>query len=781
MCNNSTKITKKEVLRICLCLFVFAMAVRGIYYCGFMNNPYFNYIPKAFDQINFDEGAMAFANGDIMAKGGGESYAPLYKYFLGIIYWIFGRNFYAIWAVQFTLGAISAVLMFLITIRFFNKWVGIICSVFYALYGPNIFYEGKLIREALTEFLAIILFYLLLRYKEETKFRYAVLSGIFLSLLIQCRPNTIFLLPFCVYYVIAVVLKDYPVNFKAKQLLCFIGLMVIIGTPLMVRTVLVHKKVVFYDASGPQTLLVGNVPEYEGVGWNDQNMINRIKENVDSNNTMEVIKYVFKRFCSSPLDYIKLYGRKIYWFFNNYEYPSNANYYLYQDFSPVLKNPLGNFSLPVSLSFVGIVLTCRNYRKYLIIYFFIVGLILSTIIFYPTSRFRISVVPFFMIFASYSTYYICRRIYQKKVLASSLLCIAPAALLVYFLKTPESHFYKIRPVDYNNLAGSFWQRNIKQFDLYKSEKYFIKGWNTNSEINLREIAIYDSKIDGKKPINGARIVKNPVSGAALLYVYLGLLGNAYLAKDYDKLIEYSTKAVEVDYKNLKAHEFAANAYLKKEDYVNAIKEFEIRSILDPKNADIFYNLAGLYNNYNLNKERAIFYFKKALNIDKDIVKKMNLDSELLENTINDNMRKIDQGLELNRDKIRELWGEAKDAVKENQFEKAITNCEKIINIDFGNINAHNGLAFSYNEIGRHSDSISEYIIILTINPDVAGIHKNLFLLYKNNENIEKNDEKAIYHLKQSLKLDPGQENHEELAEDLETLKEWSRNMRFIKS
>lgn len=761
--NNNTELSKKDIKLICLYLFIFAIAVRGGYYVGFMDNPFFDYVSPAFDQINFDKAAIGFANGSILASGGAEGYAPLYKYFLGIIYWIFGRNFFAIWAVQFFIGAGASVFMFLITLRFFNKWVAIICSIFYAMYGPNIFYEGKLIRESLTEFLAIILFYYLLRYKEEPRLKYAILSGAFLSLLIQSRPNMLFIIPFGLYYLFWVILKGLSVKLKVKHVLIFMAILAVVGTPLMVRTVIVHKRFVLYDTSGPQTLLAGNLPEYEGVGWNDAEYIDHIWGIIRSYNgdTVSIINHIFKRVCASPIDYISLYARKIYWFLNNYEYPANVNYYLYQDFSPVLKNPLSNFSLLVSLAIAGMVLTCKDYRRYLLIYLFIAGLTLSVIIFYPVSRFRIAVVPFFIPFAAYSIYYVFLKIWQKRVVMA-LACIIPVALMTYFLRTPEAYSYKIRHIDYGNMAIAYLE-NKKKYSTNKAEEYLIKSWNQSSMINMRERE------------KGGKYLKNVVS-KDLVRLYLYLTAKAFVDKNYNDAIVNGRKAVRLEYANLEAHKLLSNCYFQKNDYLDAINEIKICAILKPLEPEHCYNLAVLYYKYLHDYVNAESYLQRALDINNDIGNPNNPDWKGLEKAMAGIVPQIHEGIETNRNQIEILWNEAMSGLEQGDFDQAISNCKKIIDMDYRNINAHNLLAYSYGMLKQYNESISEYIDILTIDPDIPEVHYNLFELYSNGA---VDEIKAMYHLEQTLKLNPNQKDCEELKKKLYDLQFWSVNLRQI--
>ena len=95
-------------------LFGFAFLIRLIYLFDLAGNPLFDTFPEAVDHWNFDKGAISFSQGDWLARAQNNAFSPLYKYFLGVLYWVSSRNFYFIYGVQFFLGAVSSVLIYLI-------------------------------------------------------------------------------------------------------------------------------------------------------------------------------------------------------------------------------------------------------------------------------------------------------------------------------------------------------------------------------------------------------------------------------------------------------------------------------------------------------------------------------------------------------------------------------------------------------------------------------------------------------------------------------------------
>ena len=82
---------------------------------------------------------------------------PLYPYFLGLLYALFGRDLFLVRAVQMTMGSASVWLLYLLAGRLFGRRVGFVAALAFALYGTMVFYEGELLAPVLIVFLNLLL------------------------------------------------------------------------------------------------------------------------------------------------------------------------------------------------------------------------------------------------------------------------------------------------------------------------------------------------------------------------------------------------------------------------------------------------------------------------------------------------------------------------------------------------------------------------------------------------------------------------------------------------
>ena len=89
--------------------------------------------------------------------------APLYPYFLGLLYSIFGHDYLIPRIVQAFIGTLSCILIFLIGKRIFGHVVAVFAALLASFYWILIYYDGEFLIPVLTVFLNLLLLFLLLR------------------------------------------------------------------------------------------------------------------------------------------------------------------------------------------------------------------------------------------------------------------------------------------------------------------------------------------------------------------------------------------------------------------------------------------------------------------------------------------------------------------------------------------------------------------------------------------------------------------------------------------
>ncbi len=576
------EITDKRQLTLPVFLFLIAFTIRMIYLSEFSHkNPMFDTIPESVDYSNFDHGAISFANGDLLARGQNNNYAPLYKYFLGTIYTLFGRNFYIIYSIQFAMGAFSAVLIYLIAKDLFGFRAGVISFLCFAFYSPQIIYEGIILRAAFISFLGVLSFYLLSYLRISLSIERLIISTLALSLFIQARPNVILCLPFvCIFFY--KIFSSLKPKDKVRYWLVFSSTLFLSFIPLLTQCYLVHGKFVFFDASGPIAFISGNLISYSGVGFDAASLEDYRKQNVLG--FLPYFNFLLNHIQEDFIGFIKLYFRKLYFFLNDFEAPTNVSIYLYRELSNTLKLLLGHFSFFSSLGIIGMILAFQNRKKALLLYFFAVSLTISILIFHNAARYRIPVVPYFIIFSSYTIDLILSWISKRRYKKAAFTIFAAIVLFVFFLEPKGLH--RIRADDYNNMAV-VWNK---------------KG-NSDKALHYLDQAVF----------------LNP----QYFYSYFNK-GQHYLAKqnwekavsNFEKAFSLNKKHEESKNKLVEALFNFGNHFLRQQKFKKAVDIYRKIQEFDPQNIDAMLNMGVSYANIG-NEVEAKKLFESALKIDPD--------------------------------------------------------------------------------------------------------------------------------------------------------------------
>src|SRR5689334_21608780 len=132
-----------------LVVFAAALGVRLLHVWQIRRAPFFDVLLG--DARGYDAWARRLAAGDWIGRDVFYQ-APLYPYFLGVIYAVAGRSLLLVRVVQAIIGAGSCVLLAIAGRRFFSARVGVLAGAALALYAPAIFFDGLIQKATLDLF-----------------------------------------------------------------------------------------------------------------------------------------------------------------------------------------------------------------------------------------------------------------------------------------------------------------------------------------------------------------------------------------------------------------------------------------------------------------------------------------------------------------------------------------------------------------------------------------------------------------------------------------------------
>ena len=403
-------------------LFVAALILRLYYLHALGKTPFFEPLTSLVDDGVYNLRGREIAAGDWLGSPSWLIYTtPLYPYFLGLVYKIFGYSIGAAHFIQTFLGALTPLLVYgLAKEAFDSRRVAILAGAMCAVYTPFIFYENMLLGESLAMFLILCGLYLLMRaLKREDGIPGTVfLAGLLFAAAALLRPNISVPVGFCAIYLgcFLAFRRGRKGLGAAAALLLLAGLGAGI-LPVTLKNYRLYRDFVPIAAHGGVNFYMGTNPEKEGGFRPAAGLGTGMKELIDNSimiaeqakggplKPSEVSSYwtvrAFDNIRSSPIGSLALFLRRAAYFMNRYEYPDTINMLFVAEFIPFLKPGAFAYGIVAVLAVCGVVFGLRKWGAAAwLLAVFAFGYSASVGVFSVVSRYRVPVVPLFIIFAA---------------------------------------------------------------------------------------------------------------------------------------------------------------------------------------------------------------------------------------------------------------------------------------------------------------------------------------------------------------------------------------------
>jgi tetratricopeptide (TPR) repeat protein len=669
----------KKLDKSAIIIFFSALILRLIYIIQLQDSPFFNF--PQIDTLWHHLWANEIAAGNVI---GNEVFfrAPLYPYFLSLIYSVFGDGPFAYRVIQSVIGSLSCVLIYLIGRDLFNKRTAIIAGIIAAFYSIFIYFDNELLITNLFVFLTLLLFLITLRTDHKSSLKRFFLIGLICGLAAIARPTILILFPLLIYYLFL-----HHQKWSGKNLvpvLFLIAGMLIMILPVTIRNYAVGKDVVLISYQGGVNFWAGNnlqadgktagAPGYYKAYGEYQDNVKFSGERtaeLDLGRDMkpsEITGYWYKKgfeyIFGNPVKYIALEVKKLYFTWNAYEIESNRDIYSQRPYSSLLSillwhNIIGfPFGLIAPLALLGIFLAIKNWnRRYLLLLGFLFIYQIVLLLFFVTARFRAPILPFIIILAAFAIDYLIG--FRKKKQSIMI----PAVILIVGL------------VISNRTLG-----NIMPSDSARSKQ-------ATAEVYLRQ----------NQP---------------------------------DSAIVYARMAVEENPGNPESLAFLGTAYEQNGDYRRAANTYEKSARLNPNDAFVQNHLG-----YSLYKtgvyDQALTACLNALRIDSTIIEIYtnlgNIYKDLGRQT--DAFTILQKGYQIDSTNVSFLNNYAVILREYQDYPKAISILKRVTELQPNYLPGHVNLANLYFQTGNALEAESEYFKALRIDEDNIEANLNLAQLY----------------------------------------------------
>jgi len=412
------------------------------------------------DAANYDRWALALVFG-------GETIphrliaAPLYPWFLSLIYSLWSANLTAVRISQALLGTASCALIVVITKRLFqSKAAAIVAGMGAALYLPTIFYEGVIVPATLILFLNLLFIFILVPGNGAPGTGRIIAGAVVLGLSVTVKPVALLLFPFAVLHLYFKTLRPgreaeprpkRPRAVFSKRVLLLTAGLVVSLIPLTVRNARLSGEFIPFSTGGGIAFYTGNNPRANGFyaipSFKGKPMGGTPEEQWENMHAMasheagrtlspsEVSAFWLKKGIEHNLrnrrQCARLVWLKFLYFWNGYERANVENFYFHRRFKGILTLPLLTFGIVAPLGLLGVFLTRERWRDLWLLYGGILTYLLTALIFYVLARYRLPVVPFIMPFAGIAIVEIA-RLCRNRSIGELIITIAALAVLFTF-------------------------------------------------------------------------------------------------------------------------------------------------------------------------------------------------------------------------------------------------------------------------------------------------------------------------------------------------------------
>ena len=573
---------------------------------------------------------------------------PGYPYFLAGVYWLTGSSYVGARVVQFSLGLVNCLLLYLLLRRVIGRPVALIATAMCATYWVFIYSEGELNEQVVLIFLMLALFHFLYQWRVHPLLRWAFLSGIVMGAYALIRPNVFLFTGGVVCWMAWLLLREVPLRpfgrFSRKLIPSVVALsigMMILIIPVTVRNYLVAQDAVLISSYFGENLLIGNgedsdactpwtpyLQKLEGTGrWSVYVYVN-VVAGLARELGIPNIKHsaVSTYFTHKAVDYmlahkwrtVKLWVKKALLFWGPKEVTCNKVVEFEKQQYPLL-HYLPGFPWVMGLFLLGTGLFCVDIRRrvvapityqfialafiYILLYF---G---SYLPFFTTGRYRVPLIPFMLILAGYGVWRIVENMRTKQwrrgvvqsVIGAGLIGVCSINVAGY--KPDLTRWYYERALAHE--ARERWEPAIGELRAYL--KLRPDNVELHNALGLMLVRVGRPEEAMAEYAEALRLDPEYAMGH-------NNLGFEYYKKGRieEARTEYET-ALRLNPELALTHNNLGNLLVDLKQYAEAQEHFMRVVAIEPRDKNGYFNLANLMARQNRFKESLAYYKKAAEN------------------------------------------------------------------------------------------------------------------------------------------------------------------------
>jgi tetratricopeptide (TPR) repeat protein len=460
-----------------LLVFLVAVGLRAVYYLRSEANPLLGY--PVLDESYYIEFGMRVANGFWLGEDRVFFMDPLYGYLLGLVFAIFGESLDGVRILQIVLDSLNAVMILFIGTRLWSRTAGFLAGMIYAAYKVSFFYSLLVLKTtfSITLLLAFIIFLLHVAVRRRAGLWFVL--GLITALMAYLQANLLAVAP------MVILLYWFLEKPKTLRMLghtaCLIGGMGIVFSAGALRNHRVSGEWIFLNTQSGRLLYSCNNPDNLTGRYNVPPFSRPHPEDSEADfhkeaerrigkplSTGDVSRFwteeTWKFLTNNPRVIPELLKNKLLGTISDYELPVNHSYETSARISGIDRWPLPTFALVFALGIPGFALGLAKRKEILWLTIPIMTVLITVLLFYTSSRFRMPAVPFLILGAGITLDRFLHWLRKKEMIKPFILIGAFIFLYILSIHAPRpmptgtEQFY---------LAKAYWSQG--RYDKAKEE------------------------------------------------------------------------------------------------------------------------------------------------------------------------------------------------------------------------------------------------------------------------------------------------------------------------
>ncbi len=703
--------------RVPFFVFLAALAVRLAHVSQIRHAPFFDVLLG--DARGYDVWARQIAAGDWIGRDVFYQ-APLYPYFLGVVYAVAGRHLLLVRIIQAVIGACSCALLADAGRRLFSPSAGLAAGLILALYAPAIFFDGLIQKSVLDVFFVTLTIWLLARIDNQSEIRNPKSAMALAPLGLACgalaltRENAL---------VFIVVIAGWALwRMGTRPALSFVAGVALVLAPVAIRNSRMPSGGFFVTTAqfGPN-LYIGNHPGADGTyaslrygrgapEFERQDATELAELALDRKLTpAEVSSYWTDRALdyvrSQPGAWLALMARKTVLLWNATEMVDTEDQATYEEWSLPLRllSPIAHFGVLLPLAAIGAVATWSNRRRLAVLYVLALAYAASVIVFYVFARYRYPLVPFLTLFA-----------------AAGIVSFRSAEA-----SRSESRSAGVGATGFSRSSSFAVAAIVAVFSNWRIVS--AADMRAVTESNLGVALQAEGRVDDAVAHYRAAIALSPAYAPAYSNLAIALRAQ----KKNDEALRMNERALQLKPDFAGAHYNLANLLLDEGDPAAAIEHFQRALATEPASADVHNNL-GIALAATGRVDDAVVEFRRALALDPRSAKaQRNLGDAL--SARGDGAGAIDalrRAVDLDPADAAVRYDCAGALLEAGRLDEAIAQFRAALALKPDFAEAHNNLGIALGSQGKLDEAIAEFQRALAIQPGFSDAQRNLAMAAK---------------------------------------------------